>query len=172
MRCFSLILIVLAMFALCVPAPAQTASAERTGEEPIRQTVAAFWKALGDLDAAGLKVTLDWPNVMVQTQPDRPTGPATINTDAAALEAEVRRTLEGLKGGRKGDFFGTTVSTTDVQFLGATLAYAHHVCRLGGEAGERAQARRGTRDFEALAVLRATGDATAPWTIVLITVPQ
>ncbi|OHB79337.1 MAG: hypothetical protein A2W31_03870 [Planctomycetes bacterium RBG_16_64_10] len=172
MHRFHPLLIVTTMFAAYVPLAAQTPSPEKTTEDQVRQTVTTFWKALGELDANGLLNTLDKPNVLIETRPDGPTGPATVNTDMATFQAEVRRTAEGLGSRRKGDFYGTTVSTIEVRFLHATLAYAHHMCRLGGESGERSRARRAGRDFESIAVLRATGDATQPWKIVLITIPK
>lgn len=38
--------------------------------------------------------------------------------------------------------------------------------------GDREQARRGDRNFEAIAVLRKTNEAPNPWKIVLVTIPQ
>src|SRR4030095_6782875 len=126
---------------------------------------------LGDFDAIGLRDTLDWPNMIVQTRPDKATRAGTANTDKAAFDEELRRTVGGLPKGAKGDFYGTTVSKIEVRFLNPTLAYAYHVCRLGGKGGQTA-GNRGYREYEAIAVLRASGEATNPWKIVLVTIPQ
>ena len=44
----------------------QTPAAGMADEEQVRQTLAAFWKALGDFDGPAFKATLDWPNMIVQ----------------------------------------------------------------------------------------------------------
>lgn len=151
---------------------AQTPAAGRVDEEQVRQLVSAFWKALGDFDGPGFKATLDWPNAIVQSRPDKGTRAATANTDVAAFDAELRRTMDQLPKGSKGDFYGTTITTLEVRFLNSSLAYAYHVCQLGGKGGEREQARRGNRSFEAIAVLRKTNEAPNPWKIILVTIPQ
>jgi hypothetical protein len=156
----------------CASALGQTPPAATENEELVRKTVTAFWKAFGDLDATGLNATLDWPNIMLQVRSRPTTGPGMVNTDAATFDLEMKRITEGLTDGRKGDFYGTRVATLEVRFLSTSVAYAHHVCQLEGNAGVTAARRRGTRNFEAIAVLRATGEAAAPWKIVAITVPE
>ncbi len=172
MRHLHLIMIASALCVLYPTAVGQTPSADRVNEEDVRKAVTAFWKAFGDLDANGLKATLDWPNMMIQARSKTATGPGMVNTDSAKFDAELRQIVEGLSEGRKGDFYGTTVETIEVRFLSGTLAYAYHVCKLGGRAGSKAERRQGNRNFEAMTVLRATGNATAPWKIVLITIPE
>jgi hypothetical protein len=153
-------------------ASAQTPSPTATNEEQVRLTIASFWKALGDFDGPAFKATLDWPNMIVQSRPDKGTRAPTANTDEAAYEAEMRRTMDALPKGSKGDFYGTTITSIEVRFLNNSLAYAYHVCRLGGKGGDHEQARRGDRNFEAIAVLRKSNDAPNPWKIVLVTIPQ
>ena len=153
-------------------ATAQTPAAGRVDEDHVRQTVAAFWKAFGDFDGPAFKATLDWPNMIVQSRPDKGTRAATANTDVAVFDAEMRRTLDELPKGRKGDFYGSTITTIQVRFLNKYLAYAYHVCRLGGKGGDIEQARRGDRNFEAIAVLRKSNEVENPWKIVLVTIPQ
>ena len=172
MHWFRLMVIASALWALGATAVGQGPSADAANDEHVRKTVTTFWKAFGDLDANGLRATLDWPNMMVQARSRTATGPAMVNTDAVQFEAEVRRLGEGRSEGRKGDFYGTSVARMEVRFLSGSVASVHHVCRLGGQAGATAERRRGTRDFEAIAVLRATGEAAAPWKIVLITIPE
>jgi hypothetical protein len=137
MRYFRVLLLASSLWVVGATASAQAPSPDRTDDEHIRQTVAAFWQALGDLDAIRLKATLDWPNMLVQTRPDRPTGAGRITTDAVALEAEVRRTLDGLSEGRKGDFYGTTVSTIEARFVNPSVAYALQTRRFGGSPATR-----------------------------------
>ena len=170
MRGFRSIAIVLVLFPL-LTATAQ-GPASGVDEEQIRQTVSAFWKALGDFDGPAFKATLDWPNMIVQSRPDKGTRAATANTDIAAFDAEMRRTMEELPKGSKGDFYGTTITRLEVRFLNSSLAYAYHVCQLGGKGGDREQARRRDRSFEAIAVLRKTKEAPNPWKITLVTIPQ
>jgi hypothetical protein len=74
-------------------ATAQTpAAAGKVDDDQVRQTVAAFWKAFGDFDGSAFKATLDWPNLIVQSRPDKGTRAATANTDVAVFDAEMRRT--------------------------------------------------------------------------------
>ena len=153
-------------------ATAQTPAPGKVDDDQVRQTVTAFWKALGDFDGPGFKATLDWPNMIVQSRPDKGTRAATANTDIAAFDAEMRRTIDGLPKGAKGDFSGTTITTLEVRFLNNSLAYAYHVCQLGGKGGIQQQARSGNRIFEAIAVLRKTNEAPNPWKIILVTIPQ
>jgi len=153
-------------------ATAQTPSPGSMDEEQVRQTVTVFWKAFGDFDGPGFKATLDWPNLIVQSRPDKGTRAATANTDVAIFDAEMRRTLDELPKGKTGDFYGSTITTIQVRFLNKSLAYAFHVCRLGGKGGDMEQARRGDRNFEAIAVLRKTNEAPNPWKIILVTIPQ
>ena len=143
-----------------------------TDEEQVRQIVSTFWKALGDFDGPAFKATLDWPNMIVQTRPDKGTRAARANTDRAAFDEEMRRIIDQLPKGAKGDFYGTTITTMEVRFLNSSLAYAYHVCQLGGKGGNSQQARRGNRIFEAVAVLRKTSDAPNQWRIILVTIPQ
>jgi hypothetical protein len=151
---------------------AQTPADGKVDEDHVRQTLTAFWKALGDFNGPGFKATLDWPNMIVQSRPDKGTRAATANTDIAAFDAEMRRTIDQLPQAAKGDFYGTTITTVEVRFLNSSLAYAYHVCRLGGKGGDQQQARRGNRIFEAIAVLRKTNEAPNPWKIILVTIPQ
>ena len=141
-------------------------------EDHVRETVTTFWKALGDIDRAGFKATLDWPNMIVESRPEKGTRAARANTDMAAFDAEMRRITEELPKEAKGDFHGTTITTLEVRFLNSSLAYAYHVCRLGGKGGDSEQARRGNRSFEAIAVLRKTSATPNPWKIILVTIPQ
>ena len=141
-------------------------------EEQVRQTVSTFWKALGDIDGPGFNATLDWPNMIVESRPDKGTRAARANTDRAAFDEEIRRIVDQLPKGAKGDFGGTTITTWEVRFLNSSLAYAYHVCQLGGKGGNSQQARRGNRIFEAVAVLRKTSQAPNPWRIILVTIPQ
>ena len=110
--------------------------------------------------------------MIVQSRPDKGTRAATANTDVAAFDAEMSRTIGQLPKGAKGDFYGTTITTLEVRFLNNSLAYAYHVCQLGGKGGDQQQARRGNRSFEAIAVLRNTNEAENPWKIILVTIPQ
>jgi len=151
---------------------AQTPAAGTADEEQVRQTLSAFWKALGDFDGPAFKATLDWPNMIVQSRPDKGTRAATANTDMAAYDEEMRRTVDQLPKGAKGDFYGSTITTMEVRFLNSSLAYVYHVCRLAGKGGDREQARRGERSFEAIAVFRKTNQAPNPWKITLVTIPQ
>lgn len=151
---------------------AQTPAGGKVDEDHVRQTLSAFWKALGDFNGPGFKATLDWPNMIVQSRPDKGTRAATANTDMAAFDAEMRQTIDQLPKGAKGDFYGTTITTVEVRFLNSSLAYVFHVCRLAGKGGDREQARRGDRSFQAVAVLRKTNEAPNPWKIVLVTIPQ
>jgi len=171
MSCFLRMMIVSALF-LCATASAQSPSPTGPNEEQVRQTVVSFWKALGDFDGPAFKATLDWPNMIVQSRPDKGTRTPTANTDVAAFDAEMRRTMDELPKGSKGDFYGSTITTMEVRFLNSSLAYAYHVCRLGGKGGDSEQARRGDRNFEAIAVLRKSNETPNPWKIVLVTIPQ
>lgn len=143
-----------------------------TDEEQVRQIVSTFWKALGDIDGPGFNATLDWPNMIVESRPEKGTRAARANTDRAAFDEEMRRIIDPLPKGAKGDFYGTTITTMEVRFLNSSLAYAYHVCQLGGKGGNSQQARRGNRIFEAVAVLRKTSQAPNPWRIILVTIPQ
>jgi hypothetical protein len=171
MRRFLSVAVASALFFLPT-ATAQTPVAGTTDEEQVRQTVSAFWKALGDIDGPGFNATLDWPNMIVESRPDKGTRAARANTDRAAFDEEMRRIIDQLPKGAKGDFYGTTITTVEVRFLNSSLAYAYHVCQLGGKGGNSQQARRGNRIFEAVAVLRKTSDAPNPWRIILVTIPQ
>ncbi|MDQ5845091.1 MAG: hypothetical protein M3539_07320 [Acidobacteriota bacterium] len=151
---------------------AQTPTAATTDDEQVRQTLSALWKALGDFDGPAFKATLDWPNMIVQSRPDKGTRAATANTDIAAFDEEMRRTMDQLPKDAKGDFYGSTITTMEVRFLNSSLAYAYHVCQLGGKGGNLQQTRRGNRIFEAVAVLRKTSEAPNPWKIILVTIPQ
>ena len=168
---FRAMIIVTVLF-LSVSTSAQTTYPAGTNEEQVRQTVASFWKALGDFDGPAFKATLDWPNMIVQSRPDKGTRKPTANTDVAVFDAEMRRTMDGLPKGSKGDFYGSTITTMEVHFLNNSLAYAYHVCRLGGKGGDSEQARRGDRNFEAIAVLRKSNETPNPWKILLVTIPQ
>lgn len=171
MRRFLSLAIASALF-LLPTVTAQTPAAGTADEEQVRQTLSAFWKALGDFDGPGFKATLDWPNTIVQSRPDKGTRAATPNTDMAAYDEEMRRTMDQLPKGAKDDFYGSTITTMEVRFLNSSLAYAYHVCQLGGKGGNLQQARSGNRIFEAVAVLRKTSEAPNPWKIILVTIPQ
>ena len=157
---------------LVATATAQTHAPGRVDEEQVRQTVSTFWKALGDFDGPGFKTTLDWPNMIVQSRPGKGTRAATANTDMAVFDGEMRRTMDQLPKGAKGDFYGTTITTMEVRFLNSSLAYVYHNCRLAGKGGDQQQARLGDRSFEAIAVLRKTNEEPNPWKIILVTIPQ
>jgi hypothetical protein len=152
--------------------PRTNAASGSADEDHVRQTVTAFWKALGEIDRAGFKATLDWPNLIVESRPDKGTRAARANTDMAAFDTEMRRVIEQLPKGAKGGFDGTTITTFEVRFLNSSLAYAYHVCHLGGKGGDSEQARRGSRSFEAIGVLRKTSATPNPWRIILVTIPQ
>ena len=169
LRTSALFLLILLSTGSVVSAQAPQTKAD---EDHVRQTVTAFWKALGDIDRAGFKATLDWPNMIVESRPDKGTRAARANTDMAAFDAEMRRVIEQLPKGAKGGFHGTTITTFEVRFLNSSLAYAYHVCHLGGKGGDSEQARRGSRTFEAIAVLRKTNATPNPWRIILVTIPQ
>ena len=100
---------------------AQTPAAAAADEEQVRQTLSAFWKALGDFDGPALKATLDWPNMIVQSRPDKGTRAATANTDMAAYDEEMRRTMDQLPKGAKGDFYGSTIQRCTFVFSTALL---------------------------------------------------
>lgn len=88
MRRFLSVAIASALF--LVPAvTAQTPTAGTADDEQVRQTLSAFWKALGDFDGPAFKATLDWPNMIVQSRPDKGTRAATANTDMAAYDEEI-----------------------------------------------------------------------------------
>jgi len=170
MRRFFFVLVASALFLL--PTVSAQTPAAATDEEQVRQIVSTFWKALGDIDGPGFNATLDWPNMIVESRPDKGTRAARANTDRAAFDEEMRRIIDPLPKGAKGDFYGTTITTMEVRFLNSSLAYAYHVCQLGGKGGNSQQARRGNRIFEAVAVLRKTSDAPNQWRIILVTIPQ
>ena len=94
MHYLRLIVIALALSAMCPAAVGQTTSGDTINEEHIRNTITTFWKAFGDLDSNGLKASLDWPNIMIQARTRTPTGPGMVNTDAAKFEAEFRQMVE------------------------------------------------------------------------------
>ena len=171
MSSFLRVIIASALFFFAT-ASAQTLSPAAMSEEQVRQTIASFWKALGDFDGPAFKATLDWPNLIVQSRPDKGTRVPTANTDEAAYEAEMRRTMDALPKGSKGDFYGSAITSMEVRFLNNSLAYAYHIVRLGGKGGDSEQARRGDRNFEAIAVLRKSNETPNPWKIVLVTIPQ
>lgn len=147
------------------PRPAKA----ETTDEPIRQTVVAFWKAFGELDGDKMKATLDWPNVIIETKPGN-TVPGKIHKTIAEFDAEIKRATAGRNNTKaRSDFYGTEVTKIDVQLINDTLAIAYHVCRLG----DKTEGQVG-HEFDAVAVLRksAEGGGNGKWRIILISVPK
>jgi len=70
MRRFIIMAIASVLFLL--PTVTAQTPAAATDEEQVRQTVSAFWKALGDFDGPAFKAPLDWPNMIVQSRPTIP----------------------------------------------------------------------------------------------------